>query len=354
MISSMASISDLLKGEESLQVLQADAERLGRKYAVFLVDHGRASRSTHKFWWNHFEEAARLLGIPCRRVSKASETWPTDHRREGRRGVYLFFTRRSLYHDRWCIFRSVRREAIRPEDIVASWDPRVMDELDHAHAFLIGFRGGTWMSLPGLPDSRQIVFWEPFAPLSAVEKGVRESGRTPRWDFSYFGTLNPHNYDQFQRILQPLAARHRCRYAGKLWRIASLIPLRYGFRPFLVHEDRGQEILLEGRINLVLHNDYHRRMRTLTERLFVSAALGRPVVCDNAGAWRYFSQEEVPVAEDPEMFLALCEDSLRNLQQRREIAREIQRKTLRHNTYLHTVVQLLTELDAKASSRGGV
>jgi spore maturation protein CgeB len=69
-------------------------------------------------------------------------------------------------------------------------------------------------------------------------------------------------------------------------------------------------------------------------------------VCDNAGAWRYFSPEEVPVSEDPDVFLELCEDVLRNIRAREEMARNAQIKVRQQYTYLHTVVQLLTEIDA--------
>ncbi len=345
-------VLDLLRREQSLQAVWRDADRLARRYVVYLVDHSRSSRSTHKFWWNHFEDACQALGIRCLRVPKVSETWPQDHRREGKRGVYLFFTIRSLFHDRMGWLRTVRSGAIRPEDVVASWDPRVIGEFTHSEAFQIGFRSERWMSTHGLADRQRIIVWEPYAPLAALARGIQHPAASEgTWDFAYFGTLNRHNYDQFQRILRPLALRYRCRYGGKLWRIFSPIPLRYGFSPFLASEQQGMEVLMQGRANLILHNDYHRQAQTLTERLFVSLALGRPVVCDNTGARQYFTIEEVPVGEDPETFLALCEDVLRDLRVRQEIAREVQSKVRRHYTYLHTAVQLLADIDSRVSSR---
>lgn len=348
-----ASVVGFLEAEEFFHELRATAEGLAKRYVVFLVDHGRSSRSTHKFWWNHFEEACHALAIPCRRVPKASEAWPRDHRLEGQQGVYLFFTMDSLFHDRTKWFRAVREDALRPEDIVASWDPRVVEAFARCRTFLIGFRKEGRPSTHGNDQEARIVYWEPFAPLGALLKGMTtQTDRDGTWDFAYFGTLNPHNYDQFQRILRPLAARHHCRFAGKLWRVASPIPLWYGFSPSLVGEPRGLEILARGRVNLVLHNDYHRRARTLTERLFISAALGRPVVCDNGGAWRYFTPEEVPVGEDPETFLALCEDVLRDLRAHQEIARALQKKVWRQFSYLNTVVQFLKDIDSMLSQSG--
>lgn len=342
----------LLRKEEFFEALQAAAIDLAQRYVVFLVDHGPSSRSTTKFWWNHFEEACRALSIPCHRVPKASERWPGDHRRQGKRGIYIFFTMQSLYRDRMGWFRAVRQGAITSDDIVASLDPRVVDEFERCHTFQIGFRGEAWRLLHGLKNPGRIVIWEPYAPLAAVERGMRASiDRERAWDFTYFGALTPDNYDQFRHILRPLAARHRCRCAGKAWRVFSPMSLQYGFSPFMVSEHRGLEILLQGRINLVIHHTHHRRARTLSERLFVSAALGRPVVCDNPSAWQYFTPEEVPVGEDPEAFLALCEDALRNLRTRQEIAREVQEKVRRHYTYLHTVIQLLGDIDAHMAAQ---
>ncbi len=344
-------VPGFLAAEAFFHELRATAQSLARRYVVFLVDHARSSRSTHKFWWNHFEEACQALAIPCWRVPRASEAWPQAHRREGRRGVYLFFTTESLFHDRSRRFRAVRDDTLRPEDVVASWDPNVVPAFTRCHRFLIGFRNEGWLSTYGAGHAAPIVFWDPFAPLTAVQRGMMgTSDEQGAWDFAYFGTLNPHNYDQFERILRPLAARHHCRFGGKLWRVASPVPLWYGFSPFLVGEPRGLEILARGRVNLALHNDYHRKTRTLTERIFISTALGRPIVCDNAGARQYFTPAEVPVGEDPETFLALCEDVLRDVRAHQEIARALQKKVWRQFSYLNTVVQLLTDIDTTLSS----
>lgn len=343
---------DSLRKEESFEGLRSAARDLARRYAVFLVDHGPSSRSTTKFWWNHFEEACRFLGISCLRVSNASRAWPQDHRRQGKRGVYIFFTLKSLYRDRLGWVRAVRQDSLTADDVTASFDPHVVKEFSHTQAFQIGFRGERWRSVYDrqYPGGVRIVIWEPYAPLVAIEQGMRSvSAPSAAWDFTYFGGLTPDNYDQFRRILRPLAARHRCRYAGKAWRVFSPIALRYGFSPFMVDERRGLELLLRGRVNLAIHHVFHRQAQSLSERVFVSAALGRPLVCDNEGARQYFTPEEVPVGEEPEAFLALCEDALRNLRARQEVARRLQKKVLRHYTYLHTVVQFLTSIDTKIS-----
>ncbi|MDR7420728.1 MAG: glycosyltransferase [Armatimonadota bacterium] len=346
-------VLELLAREDTFQSLRDAASRLGRMYAVFLVDHGPASRSTHRFWWNHFDEACRALGIPCARVSRFSAQWPPPAR-DARTRVYLFFTARSLYRDRLSRRRSVPREAVRACDIVASWDPAVLEAFPDAQRFLIGFRSPQWMAQYGHGARWPVAVWEPFAPLAAVEAGLRDPQAQPAWDFTYFGSLTPHNYDLFRAILRPLAARYHCRYGGKAWRVMALTPFLLGFSPHLVDEASGLDLLARGRVNLVLHNDYHRRAQSLTERLFISTALGRPVVCDNPGARRYFTPSEVPVGEDTETFLALCEDALRSLRQREEIARTVQRKVWRSYTYLHTVVQFLTDVDSTVPPRAGV
>jgi hypothetical protein len=73
-------------------------------------------------------------------------------------------------------------------------------------------------------------------------------------------------------------------------------------------------------------------------------------VCDNAGAWRYFTAAEIPVGRESASLLALCEDALRDLERRQEIALEVQRKVRRHYTYLHTVVKLLMDVDSAVSA----
>ncbi len=351
-MSAEGGVLDFLKKEDSFEALRAAARDLAQRYAVLLVDHGPLSRSTTKFWWNHFEEACRFLDIPCLRIPKASGVWPQDHRRAGKRGIYVFFTMQSLYRDRLRWFRAVRQDALTADDITASFDPQVVQEFSHSQAFQIGFRGERWRSLHGHQHPGRVVIWEPYAPLAAIEQGMRNRSESHAiWDFTYFGGLTPDNYDQFRHILRPLAARHHCRYVGKAWRVFSPIALRYGFSPFMVSEHRGLETLLQGRVNLAIHHVFHRQAQSLSERLFVSAALGRPIVCDNLGARQYFTQEEVPVGEDPEAFLTLCENALRNLRARQEVARELRQKVLQRYTYLHTVVQILADIDSRVSSR---
>mgnify|MGYP000103163743 CR=1 FL=1 len=347
-MSTSASLLDRLRSEAFFQELREAGDRLKKRFVVYLVDHGPLSRSTHKFWWDHFAEACRILDIPCWRVPKDSRRWPREHLKHERRGVYLFFTAQSLYHRRPHLVRAVQPGVIRPDDVVASWDVNVTRSFPDAQTFQIGFRSSLWLAHRVQVDQRRVVIWEPYAPLSAVRAGLFDELKGMlRWDFVYFGTLNPHNYDHFRAILRPLASRYRCRYTGKVWRVFSLEPFRYGFSPLLVSELCGLDDLRRGRVNLVLHNDYHRQLRSVTERLFISAALGRPIVCDNVGAWQYFSPAEVPVAEDSTSFLALCAHVLETLPAREEIAREVQKKTIRQYTYLHSVVRLLEDIEQR-------
>ncbi|MDZ7378777.1 MAG: glycosyltransferase [candidate division KSB1 bacterium] len=347
-MSTCAPLLDQLRSEAFFQELCEAGARLRKRFVVYLVDHGPLSRSTHKFWWHHFAEACRILDIPCWQVPKDSRRWPREHLKHERRGIYLFFTAQSLYYRRPHLVRAIRPEAIRPDDVVASWDVNVIRSFPHAQTFQIAFRSPLWLANRVQVDHRRVLIWEPYAPFAALRAGLlNEPNAKIRWDFVYFGTLNPHNYDHFRAILRPLALHYRCRYIGKVWRIFSLEPFRYGFSPFLVSDLYGIDNLCQGRVNLVLHNDYHRQLRSVTERLFISAAVGRPVVCDNVGAWQYFSPAEVPVAEDPTLFLALCTHVLETLPAREEIAREVQRKVLRRYTYLHTVIRLLEDIDRK-------
>jgi hypothetical protein len=324
------------------------------RYAFFLVDHGRESTSTHKFWWNHFEDACLLMNVPCRRVKKDFSDFDNSVAK-GRQRVFLFFTKSSLFYR--FSQRSVDAREIKKDDIIGAFDAEVAAIFPDNKFFQIGFASEQWIRPPGI-EERQVVLWEAFAPVHFIPTLFLSAKTSPIYQFSFFGTINKTNIDEFCSILKPLYHRYQCTFRGLSWwqyKLPYLLPLLYGFSPFLVDDERGLQTLLGARINIVLHQTHHRKMKTLTERLFISALAGRPVICDNVGARRYFSEDEIVVVgqsapntpQEAAAFLEKCDEVIGCVDAFQKIALAVQKKTLENYTYLNTVTKFIVQLDAK-------
>lgn len=327
--------------------LESRAAGFAGKYEIFLVDHGRRSTSTHAYWWNHFEDACLVLGIPACRIRKDLADLPA--RRIGVRRIFLYFTGVSFPGD------AAAKSAFFPDDIVCAFSADVFESFPGVFSFQIVFAGHkTPERMMAGTEHRRLV-WHPYAPVHLVPAALALDAR-PSKDVAFFGTVSKTNKDAFDKILVPLARSRSFSYGGLSWRgfkLPYLKPLLYGFSPFLVDDRKALSILSSGRVNIVLHQDHHRRLGTLTERLFYSALLGSKIVCDMPAARSYYSEHDGVLVSplgpdiadgDARAFLEACDAWLASGEPADRRARMMQ-KTVDHHTYLNTVVSFLSELD---------
>jgi hypothetical protein len=199
-----------------------------------------------------------------------------------------------------------------------------------------------------------VITFQPFAPLSLLRPrgfltGLRERALTSAvfrkrvYDFSFFGTIWESNYDQFENILQALAHRYRCLYRGLYYNVPPAVG-KYGFSRTLVPEKVGIQTLLKGRINLAISHIAHRRKRSVTERVFISCALGKPVVADNAGVRDFFEEDEVTVCTEAEEYLDRCGFLIHHWEATQKMADRACAKTRQQYTYKETISGVLSQL----------
>lgn len=302
----------------------------------FLVDHLPHSRSTHRNWWRHIRDGLRACG--------ESVAWIAPKARKVRgpanRRVFWVFTESSMTDS--------LVSAVRSEDVVLTWQGQARWREVTPYAFMLGYPGDGWKSdwVAEGGDPEALLTFQPFAPLAALDG---KPPGPPRCELAFFGSVWDGNVDHFEQILEPLAASHSHHYRGLAYG-APTSARKLGFSRLQVSERRGWRALRAGRVNLAIAHSEHRRKRSVTERVFISAALGRPVVADNLGVESYFGREEMRAFEDPAEYIEYVEWLLRNPDEAAAIADRARTRTLARYTYKETVGDVLSQLAAKLSS----
>lgn len=306
----------------------------------FLVDHLPSSKSTHRNWWRHLLDG--LLG------NDHEVDWIEPDGANVRGGdraprIFWVFTEQSLTPS---LLGAVRRE-----DVVLTWSGHELWREATPHAFMLGYPGEKWMDrYVAQGGAREdIITFQPYAPVRSLDWAPRASrmrSRPRRHDLAFFGTVWDANFDNFERILKPLADRHSYTYRGLVYDAPRWVR-RYGLSRRQVSEDAGWAALTTGTVNVAISHHEHRRLESVTERVFLSAALGRPIVTDNRGVEHFFEPDEVRGFDNPDEYIEFVEWLLAHPDEAAAMAERAHARIERGYTYRNTVTEVLEQLSAR-------
>ena len=301
----------------------------------YLVDHLPRSGSTHSAWWRHIAEGLGSLGEEVFWISKNLRHPSLLGGRPP--SVFWYFTEGSI--------QPRLADVLTSADIVLTWQGLDDFKTITPNAFFVGYPGETVRTqylIWGIQPDELLTF-QPMAPLASFRFSL--PGKWPQYDFTFFGTVWESNYDRVESILRPLSDQYSCKFRGLTYNTPRDV-FRLGFSRRLVSERIGWRTLLEGKINLGISHVEHRRLRSVTERVFLSSALGRPFVADNLGARDFFEENEVIAVDDPSEYLDRCNFLHAHPSVAQEMAVRAYERTSREYTYRHSVAGLIEQLRA--------
>ena len=175
-------------------------------------------------------------------------------------------------------------------------------------------------------------------------------------DISYVGTFLPTKREFFKKNVFPMSDKYKLKIYGQDWtkrdRILGWIQkagqyfnvpgLKSIRKPKLALEDEGK-IYASSTISINVHEDYQRKFGgDCNERTFKIPACGGFEICDNVAAVRkYFSANELVVAENGEDWYEKIDYYINNPDKRLPIARAGREKVLAEHTYHNRVEQII-------------
>lgn len=173
------------------------------------------------------------------------------------------------------------------------------------------------------------------------------------YDIVYLGAYLPKKRKIFHDVLVPLARRYRCGIFGPYWTLRDNL-LRGGQKVFrLTGFDRGARYL--NRLRIVVPPEEENRLYSsakicvnfhereddgsqphyiVNQRAFKIPACGGFQICDHVPALtKYFAEDEIVVARDPDDWFRKVDYYLTHERQRREIQSRGAQRALRDHTY---------------------
>lgn len=175
-------------------------------------------------------------------------------------------------------------------------------------------------------------------------------------DISYVGSLLPNKKEFIKKHLFPLMNKYKVKIYGSDWTLTDKLqgyiqkfgqyfniePLKHIRKIKLPLEDE-RKVYASSLISLNIHENHQRRFGSdFNERTFKIIVSGGFEICDNVAVLRkYFSENELMVAEDTNDWFEKIDFYIKNPEKRLPIIEAGKKKVLAEHTYHNRVEQII-------------